>query len=46
LKKEIENESICYGLLVMVVCDEDGMVYDIWFHPASYHEVRSIENKT
>jgi hypothetical protein len=26
----------------MVVCDEDGMVYDIWFHPASYHEVRSL----
>jgi hypothetical protein len=41
LKKEIEDESIYYGLLVMVVCDEDGIVYDIWFHPASYHEVRS-----
>jgi hypothetical protein len=26
----------------MVVCDEDGIVYDIWFHPASYHEVRSL----
>jgi hypothetical protein len=25
----------------MVVCDENGMVYDIWFHPASYHEVMS-----
>jgi hypothetical protein len=42
LKKEIEDESIYYGLLVMVVCDENGMVYDIWFHPASYHEVRSL----
>jgi hypothetical protein len=40
LKKEIEDKSIYYGLLVMVVCDENGMVYDIWFHPASYHEVR------
>jgi hypothetical protein len=26
----------------MVVCDKDGMVYDIWFHPASYHEVRLL----
>jgi len=25
----------------MVVCDENGMVHDIWFHPASYHEVMS-----
>jgi hypothetical protein len=25
----------------MVVCDKNGMVYDIWFHPASYHEVMS-----
>jgi hypothetical protein len=30
----------------MVVCDEDGMVYDIWFHPARYHEVRSLRIKT
>jgi hypothetical protein len=42
LKKEIEDESIYYGLLVMVVCDENGIVYDVWFHPASYHEVRSL----
>jgi hypothetical protein len=23
----------------MVVCDSEGVVYDLWFHPASYHEV-------
>jgi hypothetical protein len=45
LKKEIEDESIYYGLLVMVVCDENGIVYDVWFHPASYHEVRSLRIK-
>jgi len=29
-----------YGVLVvMVVCDGEGVVYDLWFHPASYHEV-------
>jgi hypothetical protein len=26
----------------MVVCDSEGIVYDLWFHPASYHEVRSL----
>jgi hypothetical protein len=26
----------------MVVCDEDGIVYDIWFHSVSYHEVRLL----
>jgi hypothetical protein len=26
----------------MWVYDKDGMVYDIWFHPASYHKVRSL----
>jgi hypothetical protein len=26
----------------MVVCDSEGRVYDLWFHPASYHEVRSL----
>ena len=31
-----------YGVLVMVVCDSEGIVYDLWFHPASYHEVRSL----
>jgi hypothetical protein len=31
-----------YGVLVMVVCDSEGVVYDLWFHPASYHEVRSL----
>jgi hypothetical protein len=25
-----------------MVCDEDGMVYNIWFRPESYHEVRSL----
>jgi hypothetical protein len=28
--------------MLRMVCDKDSMVYDIWFHPASYHEVRSL----
>ncbi len=31
-----------YGVLVMVVCYSEGMVYDLWFHPAGYHKVRSL----
>ncbi len=41
-KKEIEFEELCYGVLVMVVCDTDGIVYDLWFHPASMNEVKSL----
>jgi hypothetical protein len=26
----------------MIVCDRNGIVYDMWFHPASYHKVRSV----
>jgi hypothetical protein len=36
------DENIYYGFLVMVVCDENGMVYDIWFYPASYDKVKSL----
>jgi len=31
-----------YGLLVMIVCDRNGIVYGLWVHPASYHEVKSV----
>ncbi len=41
-KQEVEFEELYYGVLVMVLCDEDGVVMDIWFHPASYHEVKSF----
>ncbi len=41
-KRQVEFEELYYGVLVMVVCDTEGMVYDLWFHPGSYHEVRSL----
>jgi hypothetical protein len=34
-----------YGVLVMVVCDSEGVVYDLWFHPAGYHEVRFLVDR-
>jgi len=37
-----EFEELYYGVLVMVLCDENGIVMDVWFHPASYHEVKSF----
>jgi hypothetical protein len=41
-KEKVRFEEMYYGVLVMVVCDSEGRVYDLWFHPASYHEVRSL----
>jgi len=41
-QRDVRFEEIHYGLLVMIVCDRNGIVYDIWVHPASYHEVRSV----
>ncbi len=41
-KEKVRFEEMYYGVLVMVVCDSEGVVYDLWFHPASYHEVRSL----
>jgi hypothetical protein len=40
--KKVEFEEVCYGVLVMVVCDTEGTVYDLWYHPPSYHEVESL----
>jgi hypothetical protein len=41
-KEKVRFEEMYYGVLVMVVCDSEGVVYDLWFRPASYHEVRSL----
>lgn len=40
--RKVEFEELYYGVLVMVVCDTEGRVYDIWFHPGSYHEVKAL----
>jgi hypothetical protein len=41
-REKVRFEEMYYGVLVMVVCNSKGVVYDLWFHPASYHEVRSL----
>jgi len=39
----IEFEELHYGVLVMVLCDEDGFIYDIWYSYGSMHEKRAFE---
>ena len=41
-KEKVRFEERYYGVLVMVVCDSEGVVYDLWFHPASYHRVSGL----
>ncbi|MCX8075578.1 MAG: hypothetical protein N3C57_00975, partial [Aquificaceae bacterium] len=37
----MQFEELYYGVLVIVLCDEDGIVYDIWFTYGSMHEARA-----
>ncbi|MCS6876297.1 MAG: hypothetical protein NZM36_05500 [Aquificaceae bacterium] len=39
--KRVQFEELYYGVLVMVLCDEDGVVYDIWFTYGSMHEAEA-----
>jgi len=41
-QRNVRFEDAHYGLLVMIVCDRKGIVYDLWVNTASYHEVRSV----
>ena len=41
-QRNVRFEEVHYGLLVMIVCDRNGIVYDLWVHPVSYHEARSV----
>jgi hypothetical protein len=41
-KRNVRFEEVHYGLLIMIVCDRNGIVYDMCVHPVSYHEVRSV----
>ena len=44
-KRRVKWEELYYGVLVMVLCDETGVVYDIWFKPGNWHEVRAYEER-
>ena len=38
--KVVEFEEVRYGMLMMVLCDRWGRVYDVWITFGSVHEVR------
>jgi len=44
-RKLIEFEELHYGVLVIFLCDEDGIIYDIWFTSGSKHEVRALRER-
>lgn len=43
--KQVEFEELYYGVLVIFLCDEDGVIYDIWFTSGNRHEVRILRER-
>lgn len=43
--KQIEFEELYYGVLVIFLCDEDGIIYDIWFTSGNRHEIRALRER-
>ncbi len=41
----VEFTQILKQFPEMVLCDEDGVAYDIWFKLGSWHEVRAYEER-
>jgi len=43
--KVVEFEEVRYGMLMMVLCDRWGRVYDVWISFGSVHEVRAFRER-
>ena len=43
--KVVEFEEVRYGMLMMVLCDREGRVYDVWISFGSMHEVRAFRER-
>ena len=43
--KVVEVEEGRYGMLMMVLCDRWGRVYDVWISVGSMHEVRAFRER-
>ena len=41
----MEFEEVEYGMLMMVLCDREGRVYDVWITFGSVHEVRAFRER-
>ena len=38
-------KEVGYGMLMMVLCDREGRVYDVWISFGSVHEVRAFRER-
>ena len=43
--KVVEFEEVKYGMLMMVLRDREGRVYDVWITFGSVHEVRAFRER-
>ena len=41
----MEFEEVRYGMLMMVVCDREGRINDVWLSFGSMHEVRAFRER-
>jgi len=41
----VEFEEVKYGMLMMVLCDREGRIYDVWISFGSMHEVRAFRER-
>ena len=41
----MEFEEVKYGRLMMVVCDREGRIYDVWISFGSMQEVRAFRER-
>ena len=41
----MEFEEVNYGMLMMVLGDREGRIYDVWISFGSMHEVRAFRER-
>ena len=41
----VEFGEVKYGMLMMVLCDREGRIYDVWITFGSVHEVRAFRER-
>ena len=40
-----EFDEVRYGMLMIVLCDREGRIYDVWISLGSMHEVRACRER-
>ena len=41
----VEFEEVKYGMLMLVLCDREGRIYDVWISFGSVHEGRAFRER-